>query len=136
MRGAVCALLLLACGGARAAIVHVTVIGVRNARGHVLVAVCTRTDFLRPHCPWQGRAAASVGDVRLDIVGVPPGVYAAQAFHDEDDNGRLEKSWLGLPEEGMGFSHNAPMRFGPPTFADAAFTVSSDAAVKFSLHYY
>ncbi len=135
MRAVTCAL-LLACGGAQAASVHVTVSGVRNARGHVLVAVCTRAEFLRPHCQWQGRAAASVGDVRVDITGVPPGMYAAQAFHDENDNGKLERSWLGLPEEGMGFSRNAPMHFGPPNFTDAAFTVTGAVYIAFKLHYY
>ncbi len=115
---------------------HVTVSGVRNARGHVLVAICTRADFLRPHCPWQGSAPALVGDVRVDIAGVPPGMYAAQAFHDEDDNGRLERSFLGLPREGLGFSRDAPMRFGPPAFDDAAFSVTGDAQMQVTLKYY
>ena len=38
------------------------------------------------------------------VPNVPPGTYAAQAFHDEDDNGKLDRTLLGLPKEAMGFS--------------------------------
>ncbi len=129
-------LLFLLCASAQAATVHVTVSNIIRAHGHVLVAVCTKANFLRPHCPWQGSAPARVGDVQIDVAGVPPGVYAAEAFADENDNGRLDRSFFGLPEEGMGFSRDAPMRFGPPDFADAAFSVGGDVAVRVTLRYY
>lgn len=121
---------------AGAASVQVTVHDIRNDHGRVLVALCTRADFLRPHCAWAASAPAVVGTVTLRIDGVPPGVYAAQAFHDENSNGILDRSFLGLPEEGMGFSRDAPMRMGPPRFADAAFTVDGPVtAVDFRLGY-
>ncbi len=129
-------LLLLIFASAQAATVHVMVRNVHNDHGHVLVAVCARADFLRPHCPWQGSAPARLGEVRVDVAGVPPGVYAAEAFHDENDNGRLDRSFFGLPEEGMGFSRDAPMRFGPPDFGEAAFTVAGEAAATITLKYY
>jgi uncharacterized protein (DUF2141 family) len=130
-----CLALLVLAGAAQAATVRVTVTGVRNARGHVLVALCTRETFLQPHCAYQGRAAAQAGAVTIVIDGVPAGVYAAQAFHDEDDNGRLERSFLGMPEEGMGFSRDAKMRFGPPAFDAASVTVPG-GDLRFALKYY
>ncbi len=129
--------MLLACGPARAADVDVTVTGVRNARGHVLVALCGEAEFLKPHCPWQGSAAAQAGTVHVVLHGVPAGVYAAEAFHDENDNGTLDRNFFGLPAEGMGFSRDAKMMFGPPRFGAAAFTVGENgAAVGFGLRYY
>ncbi len=129
--------LLFMAGAAQAATVHVVVTGVRNARGHVLVALCPKAEFLQPHCAWQGRAAAQVGDVAVTIDDVPPGIYAAQAFHDEDDNGKLERSFLGMPEEGMGFSRDAKMHYGPPSFDDAAVTVrDAGTDIGFALRYY
>jgi uncharacterized protein (DUF2141 family) len=75
--------------------------------------------------------------VRIVIQNVPPGTYAAEAFHDEDDNGKLERSFFGLPEEGMGFSNDAPMRFGPPAFGAASFDVGGmDGQIRFSMRYY
>ena len=121
---------------ATASTVDVTVNNVRNDHGRVLVALCTRADFLRPHCTWKGSVPAARGSVLVRIENVPPGIYAAQAFHDENANGRLDRNLLGLPEEGMGFSHDAPMHMGPPRFAVAAFAVGEGLVpISFRIHY-
>ena len=138
MRGIWAVLGVLACGDARAAVVEVSVQGVRNDHGHVLVALCTKAEFLHPHCAWRGRAAAKAGTVVVSIPDVPVGTYAAQGFHDENDNGRLDRNILGLPKEAMGFSNDAPMRMGPPKFDMAAFEVGAGPVTRigFSLRYY
>jgi uncharacterized protein (DUF2141 family) len=110
---------------------------VRNDRGHVLVALCTKADFLQPHCRWKGRTPAAKGTVEVTLRDVPPGEYAAQAFHDENDNGTLDRNFFGLPKEAMGFSNNAPIHLGPPRFAVAAFNVGADdVEIAFSLRYF
>ena len=129
--------LLLVCSPARAATVVVSITNVRNDHGKVLVALCTKATFLRPHCPWRGHVAAQRGQVQIRIENVPPGTYAAQAFHDENDNGKLDRNLLGLPKEAMGFSNDAPMRLGPPRFDTAAFTVAPQGtALRFALRYF
>jgi uncharacterized protein (DUF2141 family) len=122
---------------AHAASVTVTVTGVRDNRGVVRVAVCPHADFLKPHCPYFGLAPSKPGSVAVTIKDVPPGVYAAEAFQDANDSGILDRNWLGLPRKGMGFSNNAPMRFGPPSFDDAAFTIGTgDIVISFRLRYF
>jgi uncharacterized protein (DUF2141 family) len=128
---------LLAAPAAHAATVAVTITGIRNDHGHVLVTICTRAEFLGPHCAYHARAAAHPGQVTIMVQGVPAGTYAAQAFHDENDNDTIDRTFLGMPEEGMGFSNDAPMRFGPPSFDTAAFTLGAgDAALRFKLRYF
>jgi uncharacterized protein (DUF2141 family) len=135
------AIFVMACAAAlpsaaSAATVQVTVHDVRNDHGRVLVALCTSAEFLRPRCAWNASAPAVNGTVRLRIDGVPPGTYAAQAFHDENGNGRLDRGIFGIPEEGMGFSRDAPMHMAPPRFADAEFAVIEPVtAVDFRLRY-
>ncbi len=122
---------------AYAASVGVSISGVRNDHGHVRVTICPKADFLQPHCPWHADVAARTGSVTVTIPNVPPGIYAAQAFHDENDNGTLDLTFLGWPKEGMGFSNDAPMMFGPPRFGRAAFTVAAhDLQIAFALRYY
>ena len=122
---------------AQATTVLVTVSGVRNDHGKILVALCTQATFLHPHCAWRGHAPAAFGKVLVRIDGVPPGTYAAQAFHDENGNGKLDRTILGLPKEAMGFSNDAPMRMGPPKFDMAAFTVGANGAqISFALRYF
>jgi uncharacterized protein (DUF2141 family) len=134
------ALVLAACAlpaRAEPGVLDVTVTGVRNDHGHVLVAVCDRATFLQPSCAYHGRAPARPGAVVVLVTGVPPGTYAVQAYHDENDNGRLDRSFFGLPTEGMGFSRDAPMRFGPPDFADAAVVVPAvGGALSLALRYF
>ncbi len=52
---------------------------------------------------------------------LPYGEYAVAIIHDENENGEMDYSALGLPEEGYGFSNNAKGLLGPPDYKDAAF---------------
>ena len=54
---------------------------------------------------------------------VPFGKYAVSIFFDENQNGELDTNWLGIPKEPFGFSNNPPMRFGPPSYEDAIFSI-------------
>jgi uncharacterized protein (DUF2141 family) len=116
---------LLAAATGPTATVAVTVSNIRNDKGHVLAAVCTRNEFLSPECAFVGSAPARTGDVTVRVEGVPPGRYAIQVFHDENDNRKIDRNFLGMPKEGMGFSNNAPFRFGPPSYADAEVTIGA-----------
>jgi uncharacterized protein (DUF2141 family) len=52
---------------------------------------------------------------------VAPGTYSGGAFHDANDNGKLDTNWIGIPKEGVASSNNAKGRMGPPKFKDASF---------------
>jgi uncharacterized protein (DUF2141 family) len=91
-----------------AANVDVLVTGVRNDRGHVRVAVCGPADFLHPKCPYFTRVPARAGQVRARVSGVPAGRYAAEAFHDENDNDVLDLSFQMM--RGCGSGRQGSMR--------------------------
>ena len=115
----------------------VTIESIEGSKGHVLVAVCAREAFLSAGCTLTGKAPATPGAVTVVVRDIVPGVYAVQAFHDENDNMDIDRSLLGFPREGMGFSNDAPMRYGPPKFADAAITISAeDAATSLRMRYF
>ena len=64
---------------------------------------------------------AQVGSVvfKYDL---PPGVYAVNAFHDENNNGKFATNFIGLPLEGYGFSNDVrPNLLSAPSFNKAAF---------------
>lgn len=66
--------------------------------------------------------AAHARDIRFE--GLPSGDYAIALIHDENSNNKLDTTF-GIPREGFGFSRNPVIRFGPPKFAEARFTVGS-----------
>ncbi len=123
--------------GAATVTLQVTVTNVRSDRGRVRVAVCPRASFLQPSCAWHAFAPAHVGSVVVTVSGLPLGVYAVQSYLDENDDGKINRSLLGIPTEGLGFSNDAPMRFGPPSFDDAAIRLgSAGGAVSLRLRYF
>lgn len=138
--GAAAALLLVA-SPATAVDVAVDVIvhveNVRSADGSVLVALCAADDFLTERCRHHARAKARAGTADVTVGGVPPGRYAVQAFHDENDNAELDRNVIGMPSEGVAFSQNTPILVGPPRFSDAAVEIGQwGGSVTLSMRYF
>jgi uncharacterized protein (DUF2141 family) len=105
---------------APAAPIEVLVSGVRSAQGKVWVSVCPEKQFLGD-CPISASVPAQVGTVTVVLNNVPSGRYAVQAFHDANGNGKVDRNWLGLPREGIGFSNDAMPRLTYPRFSVAGF---------------
>ncbi len=64
------------------------------------------------------------------IKDLKPGKYAFRYFHDENKDNEFGTNWLGIPNEGFGFSNNATGTFGPPDFEDTIFEVKEDVTQK------
>ena len=60
--------------------------------------------------------------------------YAIAIYHDENDNDEFDQGFLGIPLEDYAFSNNAPVFLGPPSFADAAFTVPETREVHLRIN--
>jgi uncharacterized protein (DUF2141 family) len=67
--------------------------------------------------------AAKPGEIRVIFKDLKPGEYALAIHHDENTNKSMDTNFFGLPLEGYGFSNNARVFFGPPSFEAAAFKV-------------
>lgn len=79
---------------------------------------------------------AQRGSVTFKLKGLPPGRYAVASYHDENGDGEFGQTWIGLPDEGLGFSNGAWIFFGPPSFEEAAVEVGRlDASIRVSLRY-
>ena len=52
--------------------------------------------------------------------------YALAVFHDINDNGELDRNWMGLPSEPWAFSGEPKTRFRLPTFNEVSFMVEAD----------
>ena len=70
--------------------------------------------------------AAKPGTVSYDF-DLPTGTYAIGVFHDVNGNNSLDTNFLGIPKEQYGFGNDATGSFGPPSFDEAAITVSKGA---------
>ncbi|WP_353859860.1 DUF2141 domain-containing protein [Azospirillum formosense] len=104
----------------------VSVQGVRNGEGEIVLAVCEEAAYPAGRCAFRVTAPAAEGSVSVSVPDVPPGTYALRAYHDENGNGQLDRNLLGVPREGFGFGNDAAVLLAPPSFRDAAVTVGED----------
>lgn len=85
-------------------------------------------------CPNKAAYDEEVGcaTLQLDATGrvvtgtfldLPAGPCAVKVFHDINNDGKLNTSWIGWPQEPYGFSNDAPVNMGPPSFKLAMITL-------------
>lgn len=106
--------------------VTITVTDIHNATGKVEIGLWASKDGF----PKDGDK--TFRKIRLDIVngtvsttfeGVPFGTYAIAVYHDENNNGKMDSRWPGIPTEGTGVSNNVKSRFSAPSFNECKFSL-------------
>jgi uncharacterized protein (DUF2141 family) len=110
----------------------VEVSGARSTRGWVAAALYADGQAWMKQAAARERVAAG-SPVRLVFHGLPAGRYALSLFHDENANGELDRTLLGIPTEPYGFSRDARGKVGPPAFDAAAFELQADETLKVML---
>ena len=122
---------------AHAADLKVTVQDIHPGPGSIRVALYVDADSFRH----ENRAfrvlsvPAKPDSVDLLFKDIPPGRYAVLAYHDENDNKKLDLVMGMFPDEGWGLS-NDPTVIGPPRFDPSAFdVVEPTTGMSVRLHY-
>ena len=109
----------------------VVIRGLDSDRGEVKIALSdSEIDYKGSpgEPPFRGASVAIHGNRSVHTFPwIPFGVYAIKAFHDENDNDRLDTNFLRIPKEPYGFSNDVRGSLGPPSFDRASFQV--DVAV-------
>jgi len=106
------------------AVLAVTVNNVRSNKGEVAITVYPGDSklFLAPHAK-LARARLPAAPVIHACLDVPKaGDYAIAIYHDENGDHHFNRTLVGLPAEGYGFSNDAPAVAGLPTYSASKFT--------------
>lgn len=61
------------------------------------------------------------------------GEYAVSAFHDINDNKKMDTKIFGIPKEPTGISNNTTGFMGPPKYKNAKFTVDKDISLTINI---
>lgn len=107
--------------------------GFRNDHGVARVALFRFKDGFPGDSAKAFRTAIipiSKGHSYTTFANLLPGTYAIAVIHDENNNGKLDTNWIGMPTEGVGASNNAKVTFGPPSFDSAKFTLAAPAGAQ------
>lgn len=118
---------------------HVTVAGARRVAGNITISLYgPRPEaFLARHA-YLARARVplrtAVAEACFALSAV--GDYAVAVYHDENDDHDFNRTLIGLPEEGYGFSNDAPTALGLPSFSDVRLAVpAGESRITIHLRY-
>lgn len=120
--------------------IHIKVLDIQNNRGNIGCALFESPEgFPQEFLRYSSRMVVlKIQDTQASchFVGVPPGTYALAVIHDENMNGKLYDNWMGIPQEGYGFSNEAKAALSAPSFEAAKFSYQSQKlAMSIRLHY-
>ncbi len=108
--------------------------GMETDTGNVFVGIHNKeADFLKKRFK---EAVVIVENNKATAVfeNLPEGEYAVSAFHDENDNKKMDTKIFGIPKEPIGVSNNAKGFMGPPKYKDAKFTLDKDVTLKIEMN--
>jgi uncharacterized protein (DUF2141 family) len=119
-------------GAPNTASLTVKVTGVSDKGGDLRVGVYDEATFgVRGSKPVAGTVVpAKAGEMKVTFDSLKPGEYGIKVFQDENGNGKLDMSMMGMsPAEPYGMSNDArPSMSGPP-WDDARFTLKPGANI-------
>ena len=75
--------------------------------------------------------------LKQEFTDLKEGTYAVAVIDDQNGNTKLDKDFLGIPEEGFGISNNpiVSITTGTPNFEDASFSLTEDRTIEIDMKY-
>lgn len=113
-------------GPASSVRLQVDVQNVRSSSGLIAVTLYAddpRRFLARRGSLYVGRVPARSGTTRMCIHLPSTGVWGLAVYHDENGDRRFDRTGVGMPAEGFGFSNNPRTLFGVPAFRSVRLSV-------------
>ncbi len=125
---------LLAQDAASSGAIEVEIPDLRSARGSVRCGLyATAKGF--PEVPPSRSVVVTVRAKQATCAfkDVPAGQYAVSLFHDEDNDGALDKNFLGVPQESYGVSNNKTYAMSAPKYNESAFKLAAGETKRLTI---
>ncbi|MFT7344711.1 MAG: hypothetical protein ACI9XP_001298 [Lentimonas sp.] len=113
----------------------IEVTGFENDKGTARIGVYNKKeDFGKDGKQISGYVVKIVNKkAYIEVTDLPAGWYALAAYHDVNENDKIDKNFIGIPTEIYGFSRNARSTFSTPDYMDATFQLKDTVSQKFVL---
>ena len=98
---------------------------IKDLEGTLYVAIYKSEEDFPLDGEWEFRTSQKVNSESelFKISGLEFDEFAIAIFHDVNDNGEMDKNWLGIPKEPFGFSNNVRPKFSSPEFQDCRIKI-------------
>lgn len=105
---------------------NITAEGMRSGNGLLAITLYAdnpRKFLVKRGSLYVGRVDATQGTTHGCIFVPEPGVYVIALYHDENGNQGFDRTGIGFPAEGYGFSNNPATLAGLPSFRSVRLNV-------------
>lgn len=110
----------------KAQTVVVTIEGIRSAQGVISLGIFTSQEEFAKEKPAMKKICAKTalksGVLKVELE-LEPGNYGFALLDDENKDRAMNYNWLGIPQEGFGFSNFSSSGINRPTYSDFDFVV-------------
>ncbi len=107
----------------------VNVSGIKSAKGQIILNVFKNSDGYENEKPYKifkyDKKALVNGTLSIKCT-LEAGVYGITLLDDENTNDKLDKSFIGIPKEGFGFSNFFMEKLKKPNFDDFKVQIKNE----------
>ncbi|AFY54729.1 hypothetical protein Riv7116_2206 [Rivularia sp. PCC 7116] len=131
---------LKANGAEDSANLTISIKGIKNQKGQVCLRIYEneRGFPLGNNSKFKSQCIKITGNsVKQEFTGLKKGTYAIAVIDDQNNNNKLDRDFLGIPEEGFGISNNptVSIKTGVPKFEKASFSLTRNQTVEIVMKY-
>jgi uncharacterized protein (DUF2141 family) len=109
--------------------IEVLITGIRADKGQIAIGVFKDDKTFQKEEAFLNlkfvKNVISNGEMRVQF-SLEPGIYGLSLLDDENSNGKMEYSFLGIPKEGFGFSDYYHKGFTKPKIDSFKFSIDKD----------
>lgn len=112
--------------------IKVKILGIDEIEGQIVLGLFnTPEGFPRKNSNSISTSVEILADsIRYNFTGLENGQYVLAVYHDENNNNKLDRNFIGIPSENYVFSNYATGSFGPPSFEDAKFDLIDSVFIE------
>lgn len=119
-------------------VTEIKVTDIRSAKGKILLNVFKDNasyDDEKPYKKFTFDKKEIINGTLVLHCDLEPGVYGFTMVDDENDNGKIDKNFIGIPKEGFGFSNFFMEKMKKPTFDDFKVDLKSQPKIVIKVKY-
>jgi uncharacterized protein (DUF2141 family) len=123
----------VACLTVKAQNIEVVISGIRSTQGQIIIGIFKDDKSFRKEKPFMSKKFKKTGVTKGEMVvkfSLDPGTYGFSLLDDENNDGKMNYSFPGIPEEGFGFSYYYHKGLTRPKFDVFKFVVYKNQNLK------